>query len=42
MHAICVTLPETPERMERSRAHFAQAGLTDVEFFTGINAREAG
>ena len=42
MHAICVTLPETPERMERSRAHFAQAGLTDVEFFTGINARVAG
>ena len=42
MRAFCITLPETPERTERCRAHFAQAGLTDVEFFTGINAAVAG
>lgn len=42
MRAICLTLPEYPERAERARAHFAQHGLTDVEFFYGINAPVAG
>ena len=42
VRAICLSLPEYPERIEKARAHFAARGLTDVEFFYGINAPVAG
>lgn len=42
MRAICISLPERPERIERARAHFADRGLTDVEFLYGINGPVAG
>jgi GR25 family glycosyltransferase involved in LPS biosynthesis len=42
MRAICICLPEYPERIEKAKAHFAERGLTDVEFFYGINAPVAG
>ena len=42
MRAICICLPEYPERAEKARAHFAERGLTDVEFFWGLNAPVAG
>jgi GR25 family glycosyltransferase involved in LPS biosynthesis len=42
MRAICLCLPEYPEKIEKAKAHFAARGLTDVEFFWGINAPIAG
>jgi GR25 family glycosyltransferase involved in LPS biosynthesis len=42
MRAICICLPEYPEKIEKAKAHFAERGLTDVEFFYGINAPIAG
>jgi GR25 family glycosyltransferase involved in LPS biosynthesis len=42
MRTICLTLPETPERTDKARAHFAEQGLEDVEFFWGINGPLAG
>jgi GR25 family glycosyltransferase involved in LPS biosynthesis len=42
VRAICICLPEYPEKIEKARAHFAAHGLTDVEFFFGINAQVAG
>lgn len=41
MRAICICLPEYPERIENAKAHFASHGL-DVEFLYGINAPLAG
>jgi GR25 family glycosyltransferase involved in LPS biosynthesis len=41
MRAICICLPEYPERIEKAKAHFESHGL-DVEFFWGINAPVAG
>jgi GR25 family glycosyltransferase involved in LPS biosynthesis len=40
--AVCLCLPEYPKQIEEARAHFAEAGLENVEFFTGINAEVAG
>lgn len=42
MRAICICLPEYPEAIKKAQAHFASAGLEDVEFFWGINAPVAG
>jgi GR25 family glycosyltransferase involved in LPS biosynthesis len=42
MRAVCICLPEYPEKIEKARAHFAERGLTDVEFVYGINAPIAG
>lgn len=42
MRTFCVCLPEQPEAIERARAHFAAHGLTNVDFFWGINAAVAG
>ena len=42
MKTFCLCLPEYPEQIEASRKHFAEAGLTDVEFFWGFNAPHAG
>ena len=42
VRAICICLPEYPEKIEKAKAHFADRGLTDVEFFWGINAPIAG
>jgi len=42
MHAICICLPEYPDKIEKAKAHFAERGLTDVSFFWGINAPVAG
>jgi GR25 family glycosyltransferase involved in LPS biosynthesis len=42
MRAICLCLPEYPERAQSARSHFAEHGLVDVEFFQGINAPVAG
>ena len=41
MRAICICLPEYPERIEKAKAHFAARGL-DVALFYGINAPVAG
>jgi GR25 family glycosyltransferase involved in LPS biosynthesis len=40
--AICLCLPEYPEKIEKAQKHFAERGLTNVEFFWGINAPVAG
>jgi GR25 family glycosyltransferase involved in LPS biosynthesis len=42
MRAICICLPEYPDKIEKARAHFAERGLTDVEFFYGIHGPVAG
>jgi len=42
MKAICICLPEAPARIEKAKSHFESHGLTDVDFFTGINAPVAG
>ena len=42
MRTICITLPETPERTARAKAHFDAAGLSNVEFFNGIHAEKFG
>jgi GR25 family glycosyltransferase involved in LPS biosynthesis len=41
VRAICICLPEYPEQIEKSRAHFASVGL-EVEMFWGIHARNFG
>jgi GR25 family glycosyltransferase involved in LPS biosynthesis len=41
MKAFCLSLPETPDQVERARAHFIERGL-DVEFVAGINAKLCG
>lgn len=41
MRAICICLPEYPERIERARAHFAARNI-EVEFFWGIDGPTAG
>ena len=38
----CITLPESPHRKEKARAHFQQRGLHDVQFFDGLHAEKAG
>jgi GR25 family glycosyltransferase involved in LPS biosynthesis len=40
--AVCLCLPEYPKQIEEAQTHFAEAGLENVEFFTGINAEVAG
>lgn len=42
MRKVCLTLLETPERTEKAKSHFSEVGLSDVEFFIGINAEVAG
>lgn len=42
MKTFCICLPESPQRIEKARAHFAERGLTDVDFFYGIHAGVAG
>lgn len=42
MKTFCLCLPEYPESIEKAKAHFAEAGVGDVEFFWGINADVAG
>lgn len=42
MKTLCLTLPETPDRQERARQHFADRGVTDVHFIMGIHAEKAG
>lgn len=37
----CITLPETPDRTEAGRRHFAAAGV-NAEFFNGIHAEKFG
>lgn len=41
MKSFCITLPETPERTQRAREHFADIGL-DVHFIQGIHAKTFG
>ncbi len=35
-------LPEFPEKIERTKAYFAENGLENVEFFWGLHAETAG
>lgn len=42
MKSICICLPEYPDAIEKAKAHFAESGLDDLEFFWGINAPVAG
>ena len=42
VRAICICLPEYPEKIEKAEVHFTEHGLADVEFFWGINAPVAG
>jgi len=41
VRAICICLPEYPEKIEAAKKHFTERGL-DVEFFWGLNAPLAG
>lgn len=41
MRIFAISLPETPERTEKARAHFVERGV-QAEFFTGIHAPTAG
>ena len=41
MRTFCITLPETPERTAKAKAHFASRQL-DVQFFNGIHAEKFG
>lgn len=41
MTSLCITLPETPERTERAKAHFLERGI-DAHFITGIHALNFG
>lgn len=42
MKTYCICLPEYPDQIRKARAHFTASGLTNVEFFWGINAQVAG
>jgi hypothetical protein len=41
MRTFCLTLYETPDRLEKCKKHFAECGI-DAEFVYGINAKTAG
>lgn len=41
MKHFTITLPETPDRTEKAKAHFKERGVV-TEFFDGINAEVAG
>lgn len=42
IRTFCITLPETPERKERARAHFSESGIHQVEWFNGVHAEKMG
>lgn len=42
MRALCLTLPEQPERRQRAELHFIERGLAAVEFVCGINGPLTG
>ena len=42
MRAFCIVLPETPERTEKAKAHFAERSVYDVKMFPGIHAERFG
>jgi len=42
MKTFCICLPEYQVQIEKARTHFTASGLTDVDFFCGINAPVAG
>ncbi len=41
MRTICLTLPETPERTERAKAHFKERGI-EVEWYWGFHGGLCG
>lgn len=42
VRAFCICLPEDEAGSNKARAHFAEMGVENVEFFWGINATVAG
>ena len=42
IHTYVITLPESPERTQRTRDHFKERGFTNYEFFNGIHAEKFG